>query len=71
MTWGDPFNGSKVKGYNGPIKVFCMAEDAVCEGRFKLGLQHLAYSFSPDVGEAVEFLKKTAGSKKRAVEIWA
>jgi hypothetical protein len=63
VTYGDPFNGAPVKGWNGPIKTFCRSSDAVCTGQFKIGTAHLAYSGSSDVSEGAEWLVQVANSR--------
>ncbi|KAF2667083.1 cutinase-domain-containing protein [Microthyrium microscopicum] len=60
LVYGDPFNGAKVKGWDGPIKTFCRESDAVCTGAFKIGTAHLSYSLSSDVTNGLAWLIKTA-----------
>ncbi|KAF2670878.1 alpha/beta-hydrolase, partial [Microthyrium microscopicum] len=43
VTFGDPFQGAKIKGYSGPIVTYCNAGDGVCTGNFELAGSHLAY----------------------------
>ena len=43
ITFGDPFNGAPIKGYNGPIEIYCAAGDGVCTGNFELAAAHLSY----------------------------
>jgi hypothetical protein len=43
ITFGDPFNGAVIKGYNGPIEIFCNTGDGVCTGNFEVGTAHMSY----------------------------
>jgi hypothetical protein len=43
VTFGDPFNGAPIKGYNGPIEILCNADDNVCTGNFEAAASHLSY----------------------------
>jgi hypothetical protein len=43
ITFGDPFNGSPIRGYNGPIQIYCKPGDGVCSGNFELTGAHLSY----------------------------
>lgn len=43
ITFGDPFNGAPIKGYNGPIEIYCKPGDGVCSGNFELTAAHLSY----------------------------
>jgi len=52
VTFGDPFNGSPVKGWNGPIKIFCNSGDGVCTGNFELAASHLSYGMDSSAGSA-------------------
>jgi len=45
VTFGDPFNGAPIKGYKGPIAIFCNHGDGVCTGNFELAGSHLSYGF--------------------------
>jgi hypothetical protein len=44
VVFGDPFQGAKIKGYNGEIVTFCNAGDNVCTGNFEIAPSHLSYS---------------------------
>jgi hypothetical protein len=44
VVFGDPFQGAKIKGYNGEIVTFCNAGDNVCTGNFEVTPSHLSYS---------------------------
>ncbi|KAF1988001.1 carbohydrate esterase family 5 protein, partial [Aulographum hederae CBS 113979] len=44
LTFGDPFNGSTIKGYTGPIQVFCAPTDGVCGGNFNIGAAHRKFT---------------------------
>src|SRR5580693_5495174 len=44
ITFGDPFNGANIAGYNGPIAIFCRKGDGVCTGNFEVAASHMAYS---------------------------
>jgi len=46
VTFGDPFNGANIKGYSGPISIFCNPGDGVCTGNFEVALAHLSYGGS-------------------------
>jgi len=50
VTFGDPFNGSPIKGWNGPIKIFCNSGDGVCGGNFELAASHLSYGMDTSAG---------------------
>jgi hypothetical protein len=43
-VFGDPFQGAKIKGYNGEIVTYCNAGDYVCTGNFEISASHLSYS---------------------------
>jgi hypothetical protein len=43
ITFGDPFNGAPIKGYDGPIAIYCNRGDGVCTGNFELAGGHLSY----------------------------
>jgi hypothetical protein len=62
ITFGDPFQGAPIKGYNGPIKTFCKVDDGVCTGNFELAGAHLSYPFDNSVTEAKAVLKKWAAA---------
>jgi hypothetical protein len=57
LTFGDPFNGAKIRGWNGPIKIFCRPTDAVCGGEFKIGAGHMAYISSTEPTQGATWLK--------------
>lgn len=57
LTFGDPFNGARVRGYSGPIKIFCRPTDAVCGGEFKIGAGHMAYLSSNEPTQGATWLK--------------
>jgi cutinase len=44
ITFGDPFNGANIAGYNGSIAIFCRQGDGVCTGNFEVAASHMAYS---------------------------
>jgi cutinase len=60
ITFGDPFQGAPIKGYDGPIKIFCKIDDGVCGGNFELSTAHLSYPMDTSVAEAKALLKKWA-----------
>ncbi|KAF2434633.1 alpha/beta-hydrolase [Tothia fuscella] len=63
VTFGDPFNGSPIKGYKGPISIFCNTGDGVCTGNFELRPAHLSYGFDTSAGLAQkELFKMAAGN---------
>jgi len=64
VTFGDPFSGSPIKGWNGPIKVLCNSGDTVCGGNFEIAASHLSYGFdtSASLGQ-VALLGMVGGSK--------
>jgi hypothetical protein len=65
VTFGDPFQGSPIKGYKGPIKTFCKVDDGVCGGNFELSVAHLAYPFDGiTINEAKTQLAKWAAELK-------
>jgi hypothetical protein len=55
ITFGDPFNGAPIKGYKGPIEIYCKPDDGVCSGNFELKGAHLSYQTgkSNDVQKAL------------------
>jgi hypothetical protein len=62
ITFGDPFNGADIKGYTGPIAIFCNKSDGVCTGNFEIAPGHLSYGFDTSAGLAQkELLKMAAG----------
>jgi len=48
-VFGDPFQGAKIRGYNGEIVTYCNAGDNVCTGNFEVTASHLSYSTGPAV----------------------
>jgi len=54
VTFGDPFVGAKIGQYTGPVHVFCMTNDGVCNGQIDIGLAHLSYG--SDVSPAADIL---------------
>jgi len=58
VTFGDPFVGAKIGQYTGPVHVFCMQNDGVCDGQINIGLAHLSYG--SDVSAAVAILNAGA-----------
>jgi len=64
VTFGDPFSGSPIKGWSGPIKVFCNSGDTVCGGNFEIAASHLSYGMdtSASLGQAA-LLSMAGGSK--------
>jgi len=61
VTFGDPFNGSTVKGWSGPISVFCNTGDGVCSGNFELAGSHLSYGMDTSAGLGQKALLNMAG----------
>lgn len=63
IIFGDPFQGSPIKGYTGPIETYCKPGDGVCGGNFELSAAHLSYPFDGDsVTKAKADLKKWAAA---------
>jgi hypothetical protein len=62
ITFGDPFQGAKIKGYDGPIHTYCKTDDGVCTGNFVVGLAHLSYT-GADTRDAIAQIKKMAAAK--------
>lgn len=66
VTFGDPFNGAPIKGYSGPIAIFCNKGDGVCTGNFELATSHLSYGMDTSAGlgqkKLLEFAAKVGGS---------
>jgi hypothetical protein len=60
ITFGDPFQGAPIKGYNGPIETFCKVNDGVCGGNFELSAAHLSYPLDNSVTDAKAKLKQFA-----------
>lgn len=60
VTFGDPFNGAPIKGYNGPIAIFCNSGDGVCTGNFELAGSHLSYGVDGSAGQAQKKLLEMA-----------
>ncbi|TID27977.1 hypothetical protein E2P81_ATG00730 [Venturia nashicola] len=60
LAFGDPFQGSPIKGYDGPLVTYCKPDDGVCGGNFELSGAHLSYPFDDSVTKAKELLKKWA-----------
>lgn len=50
LTYGDPFCGAPIGQYSGPVHVFCLDGDGVCNGQFDITLQHLSYGMDVDQG---------------------
>jgi len=65
VTFGDPFNGAPIKGYNGPIAIFCNRGDGVCSGNFELAPSHLSYGMdtSTTLGQKKLFEFAAAASR--------
>jgi hypothetical protein len=63
ITFGDPFNGAPIKGYNGPVEIYCAPGDGVCTGNFELTTSHLAYIFDSTVATAKKKLLDMASGK--------
>jgi len=57
VTFGDPFIGANIGQYSGPVHVFCMTDDGVCDGQINIGLAHLSYGM--DISAAVSILEAT------------
>jgi len=64
VTFGDPFSGSPIKGWNGPIKVFCNSGDTVCGGNFEIAAGHLSYGMDTSAGLAQMALLGMVGGSK-------
>jgi len=64
VTFGDPFSGSPIKGWSGPIKVFCNSGDTVCGGNFEIAAGHLSYGMDTSVSLAQMALLGMAGGGK-------
>jgi hypothetical protein len=62
VTFGDPFQGAKIKGYDGPILTYCNAGDSVCTGNFVIGAAHLSYTGSVAM-QALKDMKKIAAGQ--------
>jgi len=69
VTFGDPFQGSKVKGWNGPIATYCNRGDYVCTGNFELAPSHISYGFDTSAGIAQRELLKMAANAGRSHKI--
>jgi len=59
VTFGDPFSGAKIGQYTGPLHVFCMTGDGVCNGQLDVSFTHLSYFV--DITPAAQIL--TAAQK--------
>jgi len=60
VTFGDPMVGAPIGQYThngGPLHVFCMNGDGVCNGQLDVGLAHLSYFL--DVSQGVAILQST------------
>ncbi|QDS72607.1 hypothetical protein FKW77_001605 [Venturia effusa] len=62
VVFGDPFQGSPIKGYDGPLVTFCKPDDGVCGGNFELSGAHLSYPFDDSSAKGKALLKKWAAS---------
>lgn len=62
IVFGDPFQGSPIKGYNGPIETFCNEGDSVCTGNFELRPAHMSYPLNDSIKNAKAKLKSWAGA---------
>jgi hypothetical protein len=60
ITFGDPFNGAPIKGYDGPIEIYCNSGDGVCTGNFEVALGHLSYGIDTSAGLAQKRLLEMA-----------
>ncbi|TID25809.1 hypothetical protein E2P81_ATG03598 [Venturia nashicola] len=60
LAFGDPFQGAKIKGYDGPILTYCNEGDAICTGNFDISAAHLAYTGSTAQTAIKELLKLAA-----------
>lgn len=58
VIFGDPLNGSPVRGATTKTKVFCHAGDNICEGGALILPPHLTYSL--DAGDAAAFVLQQA-----------
>lgn len=57
VTFGDAFNGAKVKGFpDSSLKVFCAANDGVCSGEFSITAGHMSYMMDSSSTEALNFI---------------
>jgi hypothetical protein len=70
-VFGDPFQGAKIKGYNGEIVTFCNAGDNVCTGNFEVTASHLSYSTGSSISafhrlSTAYFSRKGSGSPASA-----
>jgi hypothetical protein len=65
VVFGDPFEGAKIKGYDGPILTYCNAGDSVCTGNFVISASHLSYTGSV-AQQAVAAMKKIAAKTAKA-----
>jgi len=65
VTFGDPFNGAPIKGYNGPIAIFCNKGDGVCTGNFELAPSHISYGFDTSAGLGQKKLFEMAAQASR------
>jgi hypothetical protein len=63
MTFGDPFNGSPIKGYKGPIEIYCAPGDGVCTGNFELVGAHLSYVTDGTIASAKKRLLELANGQ--------
>jgi Cutinase len=52
ITFGDPFNGAPIKGYDGPIEIYCAPDDGVCSGNFEVTAGHLSYLVDSTIPKA-------------------
>jgi len=64
VTFGDPFSGSPIKGWSGPIKVFCNSGDTVCGGNFEIAGSHLSYGMDSSAGLGQAALLGMVGGSK-------
>jgi len=64
VTFGDPFSGAPIKGWNGPIKTLCNSGDTVCGGNFEIAASHLSYGMDTSAGLGQMALLGMVGGSK-------
>lgn len=72
MTFGDPFQGAKIKGYNGPILTYCNPGDLVCSRNLIVTKPHMSFAgartdqAAKDIKSILEQIEKTSNDTDEA-----